>query len=446
MMHRASALRHRAGWAALAGALALLLLAGLAVAQRPTAWPATWLLGALLAALSGLAALAGAAGALALRATRPGTLAEAVGRTAGSSSLVGMGRATLDGRIVDCNEAMAHLFGAGSARELVNTDVRELYRDPQQREAVVGEVLRHGQASGVELRAKGRDGLERTLLLDVIANGEGLTTLAVDATEREQAAADRGRLEHQLQEAQRREEMGRLARAVAHDFNNLLTIIVGYAGAFRDELAEDDPRREAATGILQAANRAAGLARSLLAYGRSQVKQRLTADLREVVRTVEALLRTGAETGAGAGVELRVELPASALSVVADPGLLEQALVDLCASAREAMPGGGCLHLAADVVELDAAAAQARKLPGAGACARLRVRDTGRRGGPPEPTGDAGQARPAEPPRTGDGPGLSMAFGIVRQHGGHVELASDPEAGTTVTLLFPLSEGEPAPR
>jgi K+-sensing histidine kinase KdpD len=92
-------------------------------------------------------------------------------------------------------------------------------------------------------------------------------------------------------------------------------------------------------------------------------------------------------------------------------------------------------------VELDAASAQARRLPGPGRFARLQVQDTGRRGAvpePAEPADAAGPARAAEPPRTGDGPGLSIAFGIVRQHGGHVELASDPEAGSTVTLLFPL--------
>jgi two-component system cell cycle sensor histidine kinase/response regulator CckA len=431
MTQRFGAQHRRPATAAVAASLAVLLLVawGAELLRTPRALE----LG-LLAAATALAA-----GAAALWARRPVTLAEAVGRTASTTTLVGMGRATLDGRIVACNEAMAHLLGASSARELLGADVRGLYRDPLQREAVLGEVRRRGRASAAELQIRGRDGVERTLLVDVAPDGDGLTTLAVDATEREQAAAERGRLEQQLQEAHRREEMGRLARAVAHDFNNLLTIIVGYAGVLREELDEGDPRREGATGILQAANRAAGLARNLLAYGRAQVKRPGTADLCELVRNVEALQRQGA--AGGSGMELRVELPESPLPVVADPGLLEQALVDLCASARAAMAGGGCLRLAADVVELDAAAAQARRLPGAGRFARLQVQDTGRRGATPaqgEPAGAAGPARAAEPPRTGDGPGLSIAFGIVRQHGGHVELASDPEAGTTVTLLFPL--------
>ncbi len=432
MTQRFEAQHRRPATAAVAASLAVLFLLAWGAELRRA--PRVLELG-LLAAATALAAAAGA-----LWARRPVTLAEAVGHTASTTTLVGMGRATLDGRIVACNEAMAHLLGASSVRELLGAEVRELYRDPLQREAVMGEVRRRGRASAAELQVRGRDGVERTLLVDVVPDGDGLTTLAVDATEREQAAADRGRLEQQLQEAHRREEMGRLARAVAHDFNNLLTIIVGYAGVLREELDEGDPRREGATGILQAANRAAGLARNLLAYGRAQVKRPGTADLCELVRNVEALQRQGA---GGAGVELRVELPESPLPVVADPGLLEQALVDLCASARAAMAGGGCLRLAAEVVELDAAAARARRLPGAGRFARLQVQDTGRRGATPEqgePADAAGPARAAEPPRTGDGPGLSIAFGIVRQHGGHVELASDPEAGTTVTLLFPLRD------
>ncbi|HVO21703.1 MAG TPA: histidine kinase dimerization/phospho-acceptor domain-containing protein [Anaeromyxobacter sp.] len=419
---------------ALAAALvaALALLAGAVLAIRPR----RGLELALLMALSAAAALVVAAGVRAARrGGRAGTLAEAVGRIAGKTSLVGMGRATLEGRILACNEAMARLLGARSARDLVGSDVRSLYRDALQREAILGEVRRRGQASGVEVQARGRDGVERTLLLDVAAEGGALTTLAVDATERERVEADRGRLEHQLHEAHRKEEVGRLARGVAHDFNNLLTVIVGYAAALREELGEDDPRREGASGILQAANRAAGLARSLLAFGRGPTEPRRAVDLREVVRAAREQVGDGG--GSVAGVE--VELPEAPLPVLADADLLAQALVDLCGSARGAVPAGGRLRIAVDAVELDLASARARRLAGAGRFARLRLLGPG--GGAEAPA--SGEPPPAEPPRSGDAPGLSIAFGIVRQHGGQVELSSAPAAGITVTLLFPLAGGAP---
>jgi len=430
---RAPQLRPPAAIALAAALVAVLaLLAGAVVASRPRRGVEL----GLLMALSAAAALVVGEGARAARrGARAGTLAEAVGRVASSTSLVGMGRATLEGRILACNEAMARLLGARSARDLVGDDVRSLYRDTLQREAILGEVRRRGHASGVEVQARGRDGVERTLLLDVAVDGGALTTLAVDATERERAAADRGRLEHQLHEVHRQEEVGRLARGVAHDFNNLLTVIVGYAAALREELGEDDPRREGATGILQAANRAAGLARSLLAFGRGQIEPRRAVDLREVVRAAREQVGEGG--GSAAGVE--VELPEAPLPILADAGLLAQALADLCASARGAVPAGGRLRIAVDAVELDPASARARRLPGAGRFARLRLLGPG--GSAEAPA--SGEPPPAEPPRSGDAPGLAIAFGIVRQHGGQVELSSAPAAGTTVTLHFPLAGGAP---
>ncbi len=358
-------------------------------------------------------------------------------RTLIDNSLVGVGRFTLDGTLVFCNEALARFFGASSPDEVVGSSCLELYRDPARYGVLLAQVEAQGRVTNFEIEAGARDGVERTLLLNAAREGELLTAVAVDISELKHAAADRERLEHQLLHAQKLEAVGRLAGGIAHDFNNLLTAIVGFAGMLREELGEDDPRTEGVVAILQSANRAANLTRSLLAYSRKQVMQPRPVDLCEIVHTVDKLLRRII----GEDVELVLELPRRGLPVVADPGHVEQVLVNLCTNARDAMPGGGRLRISGDELEVDGDAARARGLPGAGRYVRVRVEDSGR-GMSPEV-----MARVFEPFYTtkssssGTGLGLSIVYGIVRQHGGQVELESQPGRGTAVTLLLPRHEG-----
>lgn len=160
-------------------------------------------------------------------------------------------------------------------------------------------------------------------------------------------------------------------------------------------------------------------------------------DLCEVIRTVDKLLRRII----GEDVELVLDLPERGLPVVADPGQVEQVLVNLCTNAREAMPGGGRLRIAGDEIAIDAAGARSHQLSGPGRYVRVRVEDSGRG------MSREVMARVFEPFYTtdtsgsGTGLGLSIVYGIVRQHGGLVELESEPGRGTAVTLLLPRHEG-----
>jgi signal transduction histidine kinase/ActR/RegA family two-component response regulator len=258
-----------------------------------------------------------------------------------------------------------------------------------------------------------------------------LRELAVDIDAMVEAVRSR---EEALARAQRLEAIGQLAGGVAHDFNNLLTVVVSDANFLAEEAATDD-QREAAASILATAGRAAQLTRGLLAYSRRNVLQPRPTALEDVVRGVERMIRRVI----GEDVAVEVSLPAEPLVAVADPGQLEQVLLNLCTNARDAMPRGGRLALAADRVELTAAAAAAAGFTAGGTFARLRVADTGE-GIPAEDLG-----RIFEPffttksPGKGTGLGLAVVYGIVRQHGGQVTVESRPGEGTTFSVLLRLA-------
>jgi signal transduction histidine kinase len=263
--------------------------------------------------------------------------------------------------------------------------------------------------------------------------------------------AQRARLEAQLQQSQRLESLGQLAGGVAHDFNNLLGVISSYAAFAGEELAKDPglvdwpELRDDIEQIERAVARAAGLTRQLLAFGRREVAQPRVLDVNEVVAGVtELLIRT-----LGEHIELVTDLAGDLGPVLADPGQLEQVLVNLAVNARDAMPGGGTLSI--DTASADVTAADTVPRPGLqpGRHVSLKVSDTGT--GIPAEIAD----RVFEPffttkPRgEGTGLGLATVYGIISQAGGTVRIYSEPGRGTTMTILLPVtgrSGSKPAPR
>jgi two-component system cell cycle sensor histidine kinase/response regulator CckA len=237
-------------------------------------------------------------------------------------------------------------------------------------------------------------------------------------------------LERQLAQAQKLEAVGRLAGGVAHDFNNLLGVITGYGEILRDRLDGQDALRGKMDLILQASARAASLTRQLLAFSRQQVLQPKVLDLNLVVAETEKMLHRLI----GEDVELVTVLDPDLEHVKADPGQLEQIIMNLAVNARDAMPDGGRLTLRTENVEGDAV-----DLP-RGRYAALVVSDTG--------TGmDADiQSHVFEPFFTtkdvgkGTGLGLATVYGIVKQSGGHVMLHSEPGEGTTFRIVLPAAE------
>jgi signal transduction histidine kinase len=271
--------------------------------------------------------------------------------------------------------------------------------------------------------------------VDVSANAivfegkEAWLLLATDVTEKRS-------LEAQLFQSQKMESMGRLAGGVAHDFNNLLGVISGYGELLHKRVRGDPRLRRYAEDIVKAAQRAAGLTGQLLAFSRRQVLQPKVLDLNSVVGETETMLRRVI----GEDVQLVTVFDDRLGAVKADPGQMEQVLMNLAVNARDAMPKGGRLTIETGNVQLDRTYAQQHPGVAPGRYVMLAVSDTGH-GIAPEV-----KARIFEPffttkePGRGTGLGLATVHGIVKQSDGHVWVYSEPGHGTTFKIYLPAAD------
>ncbi len=240
-------------------------------------------------------------------------------------------------------------------------------------------------------------------------------------------------LEDQLRQAQRMEAMGQLAAGIAHDFNNHLTAINGYVDFLLMDLDKGDPRRADVQEIRKAAERSASLTRQLLTFSRKQVIQPVVMNLNDLVLDIEKMLRRLI----GEHIELLTALDESLGQVRADPGQIEQVIMNLVVNARDAMPDGGKLIIETANVELDSAYVRQHTDTMAGAYVMLSVSDTG--------TGmDKDVLSHLFEPffttkRCGKGTGLGLAtvYGIVKQSGGNIWPYSEPGQGTTFKIYLP---------
>ncbi len=267
-------------------------------------------------------------------------------------------------------------------------------------------------------------------------------THQVEADELEQtrlveAVDEREALEAQLNQLRRLESVGQLAGGIAHDFNNLLGIILNYAQFVADDIGEDSPASADVEEIRRAAERAAALTRQLLIFSRREVVRKRVLDLNEVVSELDRLLARAL----GEQVELDTHLTSGLWPVEADPGQIEQVLVNLAVNARDAMPGGGRLVIETSNHELDAERVGAS----AGRYVRLTVSDTG--AGMDQEVADHAFEPffTTKPKGAGTGLGLSTVYGIVTEAGGTIQLYSEPGVGTTVKVHLPATDRGPTP-
>ena len=349
-----------------------------------------------------------------------------------SKAIVGIDRA---GRIVLANRRAEEIFGY-TREELVGARIEMLLPDSKRaahtrdRDEYFARPRARPMGIGMDLAGRRKDGSEVPVevSLSYVEIDEGVFAIAFVSD-----ISPRKRLEEQLLHAQKMEAVGRLAGGVAHDFNNMLTVIAGYNRMILDELSTLDPLRGYAEEILKAADRAGALTNQLLAFSRRQIMQPRVISVNAVMTQTQKML----QRLIGEDVQLVLNLGVNVGNIRADPGHVEQAIVNLALNARDAMPLGGRLTIETSNTILDENYARTHMGVKPGDFTMIAVSDNGH-------GMDAETRRHIFEPffttkekGKGTGLGLATVYGMVKQAGGDIWVYSEPGQGTTFKLYFP---------
>jgi PAS domain S-box-containing protein len=337
-------------------------------------------------------------------------------------------------RFIDVNEAALQLYGytrqeflAKRAEDLVVPEERDEVRKSWA-EAMAADATR--TSSRHHLTKAGA-----RLAVDVTSKRIALGGRSTILSTSRDTTAERG-LKVQLAQAQKLESIGNLAGGVAHDFNNLMSIILSYTLLMLQDLPPDNRFRADLEEIKRAGERATELTHQLLAFSRQQLLEPQAVDLATVLQSMGRMLKRLLRED----IELNIALPAQVGHVHADPGQLEQVIINLAVNARDAMPNGGRLTIEAKDVDLEGQWALDDQGLSEGGYVMLAVTDTG------HGMDEATRSRLFEPFFTtkpkgqGTGLGLSVVFGIVKQSGGHIWVYSEVGQGTTFKIFLPRTE------
>ena len=342
---------------------------------------------------------------------------------------------SLEGELLDVNPALVRIMGYDSATSLLALKTSSaLFADPSVRNRLFDEFRSRTSSGNSKAEWKRKDGkiiivqLSGRLAHDPVRKTDCIEVIVEDITERVA-------LEKQLIQAQKFEGIGQLAGGIAHDFNNMIGAILGWADIGLDETQPDSRLHRHFEKVRHQAERAAALTKQLLAFARRQVLEPRDLDLNKSVSETLGLL----ERVIGSNIELKTRLPQELALVRADPTQVEQVVMNLCINARDAMPAGGSIAIETSNVLLDASCRAINPLANPGSYVVLSVTDTGT--GMNQATLD----HIFEPFFTtkelgkGTGLGLATVYGIVRQHGGFINVYSEVGVGTTFRMYLPVS-------
>jgi PAS domain S-box-containing protein len=354
-------------------------------------------------------------------------------------NLAGVCRLTLEGRPLAVNDACRKIFGYPTVDDFSRsfTWARHFETEPP---GFLGQLRQEGFLAGVELpfrRATGEHGwlLANLVLVPAgVTGAEAVEGTLFDVTERREAEGALRRTEQQLRQSQKIEAVGRLAGGIAHDFNNLLSVIIGYSDLVLSG-PSPGPGRARVEQIKKAAEKAATLTRQLLAFSRTQVLQPEVVGLNAIVTDLESVLRRLI----GEEVELVTRLDEALWPVYADPGQIEQVILNLIVNARDAMAAQGRVTIETANVRLDDAFVSSHPGARAGPHVVLSVGDTGH-GMSPEVLAHVFEPFfTTKPKGQGTGLGLAMVYGIVKQSEGYIEVLSELGRGSTFRIYVPRS-------
>ena len=361
-------------------------------------------------------------------------------RSIAEHSPAGIVTTDVQGRITYWSPRSEELLGYRSD-EVLGRPVAELQRGGREAARALMRRLRvEDRIREHEAEILARDGrwVECRFSLALLRDSAGSTigTLAIleDTSERK-------RLEAQLRQAQKMEAVGRLAGGIAHDFNNLLAVIMGHSDLIRSVLKKGDALAHDVEQIRRASERAATLTRQLLAFSRRQFLQPQVIDVNTLVGNLATMLHRLI----GEDIQLELRLDADAGRVSADPGQLEQVVMNLTVNARDAMPQGGRLTLETAPASLDQSFVAAHPGSSAGAHVRLSIHDTGCGMGPDVLSHLFEPFFTTKEPGRGTGLGLSTVYGIVKQHRGYIDVTSEPGRGSSFEVYLPRIEARPTP-
>ncbi|MBN2078100.1 MAG: response regulator [Spirochaetes bacterium] len=350
--------------------------------------------------------------------------------------------AKTDGTLVYLNPALLRIIGSGSLQEAIGTNTRDYYAK-ESRARIKNEIMPRVHAEGQwmgELPIRTVQGGEIATLQNIFFIRDerdrpiNIATIVSDITERK-------KLEERLTRAQKMEALGRLTGGIAHDYNNILTAILGFGQILKSEMDPEDPRAKLVDEIVRAGTISAGITRQLLAFGKNQLLKPNVIDLNDSIRNLEKMLRRFT----GESIELVLRLGRDVRPIFADPAQIDQVLLNLVINACDAMPSSGTLAIETGNADIDDESNCSLPDAHPGSYAFVAIEDTG--------TGMAKDTRDqmfepffsTKPPEMGTGLGLSVVYGIVRQHGGWIDVSSERKKGTSIKVFLPAASSENSP-